>query len=62
MATETITIQKSEYNFLKKKADLFDHYVEAEHLSKEELRKIEKALKGPFISKAKFLRRHPELL
>tara|TARA_Y100000294_G_scaffold125461_1_gene116875 strand:+ start:1155 stop:1343 length:189 start_codon:yes stop_codon:yes gene_type:complete len=61
MTTKTITIPKREYNSLKKKATLFEHYVESESLSEEELTHIKKSLKGPFLSKSEFLRRHPHL-
>jgi len=57
----SICIPKEEYDFLKRKADLFDHYVKSERLSKEELNQIKKAMKGPFLSKAEFLKRHPHL-
>jgi hypothetical protein len=58
---EQIKISKKEYELLKKKAKLFEHYVETEELSKEELAKIQKALKSPSLSKSEFLKRHPEL-
>lgn len=57
----TISIPKEEYDYLKIKADLFDHFIESEELTKEELEKIKKALKGPFLSKAEFLKRHTHL-
>jgi len=59
--SETITIPKQEYNQLKNKANLFDHYIETEELSSEELRQIKKGLKGPFMNKSQFLKKHPEL-
>lgn len=57
----SIVIPKKEYDFLKKKAELFDHFVESEELTKEELAQIKKSLRGPFLSKAEFLKRHPNL-
>jgi len=59
--TDSITIPRDEYDSLKERASLFDHYVETEELSKEELKQIRKALKGPFLSKSEFLKRHPHL-
>jgi len=57
----TISIPKEEYTTLKLKADLFDHYVEVEELSSEELAKIKKALSGPLLSKSEFLKRNQDL-
>jgi len=57
----SISIPKEEYDYLKRKADLFDHFVESEELSKKELQDIKKALKGPFITKSEFLKRYPHL-
>jgi len=57
----TISIPREEYEVLKTKSDLFDHFVEVEGLDKKELTQIKKALKGPFLSKAEFLKRHKEL-
>lgn len=54
-------IPKEEYDLLRNKADLFDHFVETEELSDEELADIKKALKGPFLTKAEFLKRHKDL-
>mgnify|MGYP001612192906 FL=1 len=59
--SETIMISKEEYNLLKNKSDLFDHFVETEELSKEELDGIKKALKGPFLTKSEFLKRHKDI-
>jgi len=59
--SESITLPKGEYDLLKKKAALFDHYVETETLTKGELVQIREALKGPSLSKAEFLKRHPHL-
>lgn len=59
--SQTITISKEDYDLLKNKAELFDHYVETEELSKEELTGIKKALKGPFLTKSEFLKRHKYL-
>lgn len=58
----TISIPKEEYEALMIKATLFDKYVETEELTKEELKQIKEALKGPFLTKAEFLKRHPELI
>ena len=59
--SESITIPKEEYDLLRHKSDLFDQYVETGELSKGELAKVREALKGPFLSKAEFLKRHREL-
>jgi len=59
--SSSISIPKEEYVFLKRKADLFDSFVESESLTKTELMKIKKALKGPFLSKLEFKKRHPDL-
>ncbi|MBN1968886.1 MAG: hypothetical protein JW870_05930 [Candidatus Delongbacteria bacterium] len=61
MSDSSIMVPKDEYDMLRTKADLFDHYVETEELSKEELSKVKKALKGPLLTKLEFLKRHPEL-
>lgn len=61
MGEASVTLPKGEFDLLVRKANLFDQYVETEELSKKELKQIKKALKGPFISKAEFLKRHPEL-
>ena len=55
---ETVEIAKNEYDILKNKADLFDHFIETEELSKEELNQVKKALKGPFLTKSAFLSKH----
>ncbi len=60
MAT-TVMLPKDEYDTLLRKAALFDRYVETEELSKAELKRIKAALKGPFLTKAEFLRRHPRM-
>ena len=57
----SITLPTQEYEELVRKATLFDHYLETEELTDEELRLIEEAMKGPFLTKAEFLKRHPEL-
>lgn len=57
----SITIPREEYEELRIKASLFDHFVEIEELSAEELVKIKEALRGPFLTKEEFLKRHPEL-
>ncbi|MBD3259501.1 hypothetical protein GF371_02610 [Candidatus Woesearchaeota archaeon] len=57
----TVSIPKDEYDELVKKAVLFDHYIETEELTAEELKKVKEALKGPFLTKEEFLKRHPEL-
>ena len=61
MSGASVVIPKDEYDLLRNKAELFDHFVETEDLSKDELAKIEKALKGPFLTKAEFLKRHKDL-
>jgi len=61
MSNSTITIPKEEYEKLKSKAELFEHYVETEVLNREELKQIKEALKGPFLTKTEFLKKHPEL-
>lgn len=61
MSTTSVIIPKEEYDLLKNKADLFDHFITSEELSKEELVRIKKALKGPFLTKSEFLKRHPHL-
>jgi hypothetical protein len=58
---ESVTIPKDEYDLLKKKADLFDHFIETEELSKKELAKVKKALRGPFMTMSEFLKKHPQL-
>ena len=57
----SITVPKEEYDFLKRKAELFDRFVESGELTKGELAQIKKSLEGPFLSKAEFLKRHPYL-
>lgn len=57
----TLMIPKQEYDLLKSKADLFDRYVETEELTKEELAIIKEALKGPFMTKSAFLKKHSDL-
>ena len=59
--SETVMIPKKEYDLLKNKAELFDHFVETEELSKEELKTIKNALRGPFLTKSEFLKRHKDL-
>ncbi len=61
MGETSVILPKDEFDVLVRKATLFDRYVETEELSKKELKQIKRALKGPFISKAEFLKRHPEL-
>jgi hypothetical protein len=56
-----IMIPRDEYMELKEKAELFDRYIETDEFSKDEITKIRKALKGPFITEAEFLKKHPEL-
>jgi len=56
-----LLISKEEYQLLKRKAELFDHYVENEELAPGDLAHIKKALQGPFIKKEEFMKRHPEL-
>ena len=57
----TVCLPKTEYDELLKKANLFDHYVEVEELSATELIEIEKVLKGSFLTKFEFIKRHAEL-
>ena len=59
--TSTISVSKEEYDVLVQKASLFDQYIETDELTAQELAQVRKALKGPFLSKAEFLKRHPEL-
>jgi len=59
--TQTMILSKEEYNLLKYKANIFDHYIETEELTKKELSKIQNALKSNMISKDDFLKKHPEL-
>lgn len=54
-------LSKKEYELLKNKADLFDKYIETEELSKKELEEIKSALKGNFLTKNEFLKRHKDL-
>lgn len=58
---ETVTLPKDEFDVIANKARLFEHYVETEELPATELKQIKKALKGPFLSKKTFLKKHPEL-
>lgn len=58
---DTISIPKEEYDELVQKATLFDHYVETEELSEEEMKRIKTAMKGKFLTKSEFIKRHPEL-
>ena len=57
----SVSVSKEEYDELVKKARLFDHYVETEELSAEELRRVKEAMKGPFLTKSEFLKKHTEL-
>lgn len=59
--TESMILSKKEYAVLKYKADMFDQYIETEELSEKELNEINNALKGNFLTKAEFLKRHQEL-
>ena len=61
MSDSNVIISKEEYDTIKSKADLFDQFIETEELSKEELAKIKKAMKGPFLTKSEFLKRHSDL-
>lgn len=61
MSEGSIIIPKEEYDSLKIKADLFDHYVVTEELTKSEELIIKKALKGPFLTKSEFLKRYKHL-
>ena len=57
----TVVIPKQEYDDLRVKAELFEHYVQTEEINGRELSRIKRALKGPFIAQSEFLRRHPSL-
>ncbi|MFH1455802.1 MAG: hypothetical protein ABIF40_02530 [archaeon] len=57
----TVTIPTEEYNELLEKAKQWEEHFETEELTKEELKEIEEARKGPFMTKEEFLKRHPEL-
>ena len=59
--SESVTLSKDKYDIMKNKADLFDHFIETEELSKEELVNIKKAMKCPFMTKSEFLKRNPHL-
>jgi hypothetical protein len=59
--SDAVTLSKDEYDLLKQKADLFDHFVETEELSTKELARIQQALKGPFLTESEFIKNHPEL-
>ncbi len=61
MSDASVMMPKEEYDALKRKADLFDHFIETEELSEDELKAVKDALKGPFLTKTEFLKRHPEL-
>jgi K+/H+ antiporter YhaU regulatory subunit KhtT len=56
-----VTLRKEEYEMLRTKAELFDHLVETDEITDEELAKVKKALRGPFLKKTEFLKKHPEL-
>jgi hypothetical protein len=57
-----VSISKDEYDLIRNKANLFDHYVETEELSADELKHVKKVLNGPLLTKAEFLKRHTDLL
>ncbi|MBN1157329.1 hypothetical protein JXA85_06920 [Candidatus Woesearchaeota archaeon] len=61
MGSGEVMIPRDEYELLKSKADLFDHFIEIEELSVEELAQIKNALKGNLLTKAEFLKRYPYL-
>jgi hypothetical protein len=61
MSDATISIPKDEYEALKAKADIFDQFIESEELTDDEIDRINKAIKGPFLSKSEFQRRHRHL-
>ncbi len=61
MTSDTISIPRKEYESLRKKATLFEHFVESEKLTKEELESIQKALNGQTFSKSEFLKKHADL-
>ena len=56
-----INIEKGEYEELVRKAHLFDHFIEVEALTQDELKQIRKALKTHRVSESEFLGRHPDL-
>lgn len=58
---EIVTIPKSEYDSLKKKADILNNIVETEQLSAIELRRLERVRRGASITEEEFLKKHPEL-
>ena len=59
--SDSITLPREQFELLKRKAELFDHYVETEECSAEELQRIHDALNGPFLSEAEFRKRNPNL-
>ena len=59
---DTISLSMDEYEELLRKASFFDHYIETEELTKDELKAIKEALKGSFMTKKEFLKKHPELV
>lgn len=54
--SDTVVLSRDEYDILRSKAELFEHFVATEELSASELKKIDMALKGSFISKEEFLK------
>ena len=61
MSDASVSIPKEEYDSLRYKAELFDRFVETDEFTRQEIRLIMKAMKGPFISKSEFMKRHPDL-
>ncbi len=57
----TISVPKEEYDQLIEKASLFDQFIGTEELTKEELKQIKEAMKGPFLTKSELLKRHSDL-
>lgn len=56
-----VTVSREEYDVLRSKAEFFDRYIETEELTKEETEQVKKALKGRFITKDQFLKKHSAL-
>jgi hypothetical protein len=56
-----VMIPRDEYEILRNKAELFDRFIETEELTDDEMKIVKKALKGPYMSKSGFLKKHPEL-
>jgi hypothetical protein len=59
--SDSIVISRDEYDSLRSKAELFDHFIETEELNTTELKNIKTALKGPFLGKNEFLKKRKHL-